>query len=106
RWFNVKEVLPYMDGKTIDYVIDFATYAIIPAYLFYEAQLAPPSVLLLSTFTILMVSAIYYGKEGMVSEDMQFVGFKPTSATRFTKPLAPVKTFSRFFNAFARIMSP
>ncbi|MEM9820270.1 MAG: CDP-alcohol phosphatidyltransferase family protein, partial [Bacteroidota bacterium] len=26
RVFKVGEVLPYMNGKTIDYVIDFATY--------------------------------------------------------------------------------
>lgn len=75
RLFRVKEVLPYMNGTTIDYVIDFATYAIIPAFFFYEAQLAPPALLLPCTFVILLVSAIYYGKEGMVSNDMFFVGF-------------------------------
>jgi phosphatidylcholine synthase len=75
RRFKVKEVLPYMNGTTIDYVIDFATYAIIPAYFFYEAQLAPPALLLPCTFVILLVSALYYGKEGMVSNDMFFVGF-------------------------------
>ncbi len=75
RMFNVKEVLPYMDGKTIDYVIDFATYAIIPAYFFHEAGLVAESWQLPCTAVILLVSALYYGKEGMVSDDMYFMGF-------------------------------
>ncbi len=75
RLFKVKEVLPNMDGKTIDYVIDFATYAIIPAYFIYEAGLLPSELNLLGAAFILLTSAIYYGKDGMVSEDMYFVGF-------------------------------
>lgn len=75
RIFKVKEVLPFIDGKTIDYVIDFATYAIIPAYFFYEAELVETHWRLPLTFLILMVSALYYGKEGMVSADNYFIGF-------------------------------
>ncbi len=75
RLFRVKEVLPYMDGKTIDYVIDFSTYAIIPAYFFYEAELVALDWRLPLTFLILIVSALYYGKEGMVSDDNYFIGF-------------------------------
>lgn len=75
RAFSVKEVLPYMDGQTIDYVIDFATYAIIPAFLFYEAELVTETWRLPCTALILLVSALYYGKKGMVSEDKYFVGF-------------------------------
>ena len=75
RMAKVKEVLPNMNGSTIDYVIDFATYAIIPAFFFYEAALAPANILLLITSIILVVSALYYGKEGMVSEDYYFIGF-------------------------------
>lgn len=75
RKFRVKEVLPYMDGKTIDYVIDFATYAIIPAYFFHEADLVTLDWKLPLTFLILLVSALYYGREGMVSDDNYFIGF-------------------------------
>ena len=75
RMFKVTEVLPNMSGKTIDYVIDFATYAIIPAYFFYMAELVLPAWNLPLTFLILLVSAIYYGKEGMVSDDYYFIGF-------------------------------
>jgi len=75
RLFRVKEVLPKMNGGTIDNVIDFVTYAVIPAYFFYEAELVSEVLNLPLTFLILLVSAIYYGKEGMVSEDNYFIGF-------------------------------
>ena len=76
RMARVKEVLPRVDGKTIDYVIDFFTYAILPAYLFYVAVDTPYWPRLLSCFAMLLSAAIYYGLEGMVSADgRHFVGF-------------------------------
>ena len=75
RRFRVKEVLPYMDGKTIDYVVDFFNFAIVPAYMFYVSGLVPSAWSLPLTSIILLVSAVYYGKTGMVSEDNYFIGF-------------------------------
>ena len=75
RLLKVQEVLPEIDGKTIDYVIDFATYAIIPAYFFHQAHLVSDDWNLACTSIILLVSALYYGKTGMVSDDMYFIGF-------------------------------
>ncbi len=75
RMFKVKEVLPQIDGKTIDFVVDFANYAIIPAYFFYVADLVPEAWNLPCTSLILLVSALYYGKDGMVSKDNYFIGF-------------------------------
>lgn len=75
RRFKVGEVLPEMNGKTMDYVIDFATYAIIPAYFFYEAALAEGPWRLVAAFLMLIAGTLYYGREGMVSDDKYFVGF-------------------------------
>lgn len=75
RIFRVQEVLPDMNGKTMDYIIDFATYAIIPAYFFHQAGLVAAPFNLPCTVLILLVSALYYSKEGMVSEDYYFIGF-------------------------------
>lgn len=75
RLFRVREVLPNVSGQTMDYVIDFATYAIIPAYIIYEANLLPPDLAFLGAAIILIVSSLYYGKEGMVSNDYYFIGF-------------------------------
>ncbi len=75
RAVKAKEVLPGWDGKAIDYVIDFLTYAVIPAFFFYQSDLLPEAWKLPAVFVILLVSAMYYGKMGMVSNDMYFVGF-------------------------------
>jgi len=75
RLCKVNEVLPHMDGKTIDYVVDFANFAIIPAYIFYQSDLVFDDWRLPLTSIILLVSAIYYGKTGMVSDDQYFIGF-------------------------------
>lgn len=75
RLVRVKEVLPRVDGKLIDNVIDFVTYAFIPAFMFYEAALVPGAWRWVLTVVILLVSALYYGRQGMISEDHYFVGF-------------------------------
>ena len=76
RMARVGEVLPHVSGKMIDYVIDFFTYCILPAYLFYVAIEMPETPRLIGSFLMLMSGAIYYGLDGMVSEDgKHFVGF-------------------------------
>lgn len=75
RMANVKEVLPGIDGKTIDYVIDFCTYAIIPTYFFYQSGLVEDQYAIPVSVLILLVSSIYYGRDGMVSDDFYFIGF-------------------------------
>lgn len=82
RRADVQAVLPQIEGKSIDYVIDFATYAIIPAFLLYEAQIdgvyllpAHSALRGLAAVFMLMSSALYYGKKQMVSDDYYFIGF-------------------------------
>lgn len=75
RLLRVKEVLPYMNGKLMDHLIDFVNYALIPAFMFYEAELVPEGWRLGLTFLILLVSLLYYGRDGMVTKDYYFVGF-------------------------------
>ena len=76
RLARVREVLPKVDGKTIDYVIDFFTYCILPAYLWFVWSDGPPWAVYGGAFLMLLSGAIYYGLDGMVSEDgKHFVGF-------------------------------
>jgi phosphatidylcholine synthase len=75
RRYQVEKVLPQMSGKSIDFVIDFAGYAIVPAFIIYKAGLMPDALGLSMAFLILLTSAIYYGKSGMISENHYFVGF-------------------------------
>lgn len=82
RKFRVKEVLPDFEGQTVDNIIDFATYALIPAYFMYAYQVDGQYLLpneewirLLISAAVLLTSVFYYGKKGMVSDDNHFVGF-------------------------------
>lgn len=75
RYFRVAEVLPEMSGKSIDFVIDFAAYAIVPAFLIYQAEVLPEHLSLWLVALVLVASALYYGKSGMISADLYFVGF-------------------------------
>jgi len=82
RKFRVKEVLPDFEGHVVDNIIDFATYALIPAYFMYAYQVNGQYLLPneewireLITAAVLLTSVFYYGKKGMVSDDNHFVGF-------------------------------
>lgn len=99
RMFRVKEVLPEMDGGTIDYVVDFCTYAVIPAFMMYKAEIFPAEFNIAVIACVLLVSAIYYGKSGMVSGDMHFVGF-PVMWNFVAFYLIFVFQFSPWFNVF------
>lgn len=72
---RVWEVLPNINGKDIDHVIDFLTYAFVPAYFIYRSDLVLPNLAFAMTCYVILVSAIYYGRQGMVSEKNQFSGF-------------------------------
>lgn len=74
RW-KVREVLPLIDGGQIDHVIDFVTYAFIPTYFIYAAHLVPAHLTVATSAYILLISAMYYGKKGMVSDQNHFNGF-------------------------------
>ena len=75
RRYQVEKYLPNISGKRMDLVIDFAGYCLVPAYMIYQAPLMSDLTGLMMALLILISSAIYYGKSGMISEDYYFVGF-------------------------------
>ena len=75
RKWKVGTVLPTMDGTQIDHVIDFLAYAFIPACFIYESGMVHESLALPTVIYVLVISAMYYGKKGMVSEEQHFNGF-------------------------------
>ncbi|MDZ7719610.1 MAG: CDP-alcohol phosphatidyltransferase family protein [Balneolaceae bacterium] len=75
RRYNVQKVLPKVSGKSIDFVIDFCGYAVIPAFMIYQAALMQEWVGLSMALLIVFTSAIYYGKTGMITDDFYFKGF-------------------------------
>ncbi len=85
RKFNVKQVLPFMDGMKIDYAVDILTYAFVPAWFLWEGFILEAGTIVpmlpdghlkwIAISIMLMVSMMYYGREGMVSADHYFIGF-------------------------------
>ena len=75
RIVRVKEVLPNVDGRMLDYVIDFINDVLVPTLLLYEAGLLPSSVRLVCCGAILLVSCYHYTNLKAITDDFRFRGF-------------------------------
>ena len=75
RKYEVKSVLPHFDGSTLDMVIDYLTWAFIPALFIYYFIELPPYLGLISVFIILLSSMFCFCNVDMKSQDNYFVGF-------------------------------
>ena len=75
RIVRVKEVLPNVDGRMLDYVIDFINDVLVPTLLLYEAGLLPSSVRLVCCAGILLVSCYHYTNLKAITDDFRFRGF-------------------------------
>ncbi len=78
RKFKVTEVLPDWSGAMIDNVIDYATYALIPAFALYMSGMADGVSLYIAVAAIVISSAVYYADMGMKTEENFFKGFPVT----------------------------
>lgn len=75
RRYRVKEVLPHFDGAILDMVIDYLTWAFIPAVFIYNFIALPAGWGLLATVVILLSSMFCFCNVHMKSQDNYFVGF-------------------------------
>lgn len=75
RTFRVKEVLPDVDGRMLDYVTDFTNDVLLPTIFLYEAGLLPSSVRLVCCAAILIVSCYHYTNLKAITDDFRFRGF-------------------------------
>ena len=75
RTFRVKQVLPNVDGRMLDYVTDFINDVLLPTLLLYEAGLLPSSVRLVCCAAILLVSCYHYTNLKAITDDFRFRGF-------------------------------
>ena len=75
RTFRVKEVLPDVDGRMLDYVTDFTNDVLLPTIFLYEAGLLPSSVRLVCCAAILLVSCYHYTNLKAITDDFRFRGF-------------------------------
>ncbi|WP_447555126.1 phosphatidylcholine synthase [Vreelandella sp. EE22] len=98
RKYEVKTILPHFDGSTLDMVIDYLTWAFIPALFIYYFIELPAGTHLLAMFIILLSSIFCFCNVNMKSQDNYFVGFPAAwniaGATFYILDLAPFVTLA------------
>jgi len=75
RAAKVKTHTPGVDGVTLDNVIDFFTYVIIPALMVWQWELVPLGWGTTTGCLILLAGGYTYAQAGMKAADNSFVGF-------------------------------
>lgn len=75
RKLQVKEILPTWSGDTLDNIIDYVTYVLIPAFALYQRGFMGPGLSFLSAALIVVTSAVYYADTGMKTKENFFKGF-------------------------------
>jgi phosphatidylcholine synthase len=75
RKVQVKEVLPNWSGDTLDNIIDYVTYVLLPAFALYKSGMIGEPWSFVAAGLIVVSSAIYYADTGMKTEEYFFSGF-------------------------------
>src|ERR1700730_700983 len=75
RRLEVAERLPRWSGETLDLVVDFVTYVLVPAYALVVGGLLPQGVAVALGIAIVVTGALYFADRRMKTEDNYFRGF-------------------------------
>jgi phosphatidylcholine synthase len=75
RRTRVAELLPRWSGDVLDFVVDFATYILIPAYAIAASGLLPALLAVPLSLAIVVTGALYCADRRMKTEDNYFLGF-------------------------------
>jgi phosphatidylcholine synthase len=75
RFFHVEATLPRWSGDTLDLVVDFLTYVLVPTYAIIAAGLLPSQFALAAGVAIMVSSALYFADRDMKMADNSFRGF-------------------------------
>lgn len=75
RKVRVKEVLPNWSGDTLDNIIDYVTYVLLPAFALYQSGMIGEPWSFAAAGMIVVSSAIYYADMGMKTDEYFFSGF-------------------------------
>ena len=75
RKVRVVEVLPRWSGETLDLVVDYLTYVLVPAFAVATGGLMPTWLAVPASAAILLTSALYFADTTMKTEDKYFQGF-------------------------------
>ncbi|MFK7901643.1 MAG: phosphatidylcholine/phosphatidylserine synthase [Nitratireductor sp.] len=75
RKLEVKKWWPYWSGDLLDCVIDYVTFVMIPAFIFYQSELVGESASFIAAAIIVTTGAIYYADTRTKTHDYGFKGF-------------------------------
>lgn len=75
RKARVWEVLPRWSGETLDLVVDYLTYVLVPAFAVATSGMMPAWLAVPASAAILLTSALYFADTEMKTDDLYFQGF-------------------------------
>jgi phosphatidylcholine synthase len=75
RRLEVADRLPRWSGETLDLVVDFVTYVLVPAYALVAGNLLPPGAAVPLGIAIVVTGALYFADSRMKTDDNYFRGF-------------------------------
>jgi phosphatidylcholine synthase len=75
RYLDVPRLLPRWSGDTLDLVVDFVTYVLVPAYAIATGGLLPSWLAIPAGIVIVVTSALYFADRQMKMADNCFRGF-------------------------------
>jgi len=75
RAVNVTAVTAGYDGVLLDNLVDYLTYAVVPAFLVLRLEVVPPSARAPAAFAIVLASAYQFGQTDAKTRDHFFRGF-------------------------------
>jgi phosphatidylcholine synthase len=78
RQIDVKTVIPKLDGYVLDLVIDYVTCVVVPAAFIHQFGLLPDSLSLAGSGLVVFLSAMWFSRTDMMTEDHWFNGFPAT----------------------------
>lgn len=78
RRYRIAQVLPNVDGAVLDHVIDYMTYAVIPALFLYTFDLMPPGWATIGAGVVMVTSLYCFANKKAKTKDNFFSGFPAT----------------------------
>ena len=75
RRVRVGEVLPRWSGETLDLVVDYLTYVLVPAFAVATGGLMPAWMAIPASAAMVLTSALYFADTNMKTDDWYFRGF-------------------------------
>jgi phosphatidylcholine synthase len=75
RRLDVARRLPRWSGESLDLVVDFVTYVLVPAYVLMQGGILPQGTATLAAIIVVVTSALYFADGEMKTKDNYFKGF-------------------------------